>query len=157
MGMSARGGRISSFSGLPRPVPCTGSRYSSPWYSSGPSRASAARTISTYSRVRASGRANETPCQPSDTCGPDTPRPRRKRPSERVSRVAAAMAVIAGERAGIWNRPEPRPTRSVTALMWPSTVAASCPQASETHTESSPSRSAWRARSICSSGENQGQ
>ena len=85
--MSARGGWISSFSGLPRPVPSTGSWNSLPSYSSGPSRASALRTISTYSRVRETGRANDTPCQPSDTCGPDTPSPSRKRPlGERVER-----------------------------------------------------------------------
>ena len=107
--------------------------------------------------MRETGRANDTPCQPSDTCGPDTPSPRRKRPSERVSSVAAVIAVMAGVRAGIWNRPEPRPIRSVTALMWPSTVAASWPQASAIHTESRPSRSASFASSICSSGEYQGQ
>ena len=35
-----------------------------------------------YSRVRASGFSNGIPYQPSTTCGPDTPRPRMKRPSE---------------------------------------------------------------------------
>jgi hypothetical protein len=109
-------GRVSSLSGFPSPEPSTGRRNSSPSYSSGPSRASARRTISTYSRVRASGRANGTPCQPSDTCGPETPNPSRKRPPERTSSVAAVMAVIAGVRAGIWSRPEPSPTRSVTPL-----------------------------------------
>ena len=156
--MSARGGWISSFSGLPRPVPSSGQRVTRrPRTRAAPSRARAVRTISTYSRVRETGRANDTPCQPSDTCGPDTPRPRRKRPSESVSSVAAVIAVIAGVRAGIWNSPEPRPIRSVTALRWPSTVAASWPHASETHTESRPSRSACLASSICSSGEYQGQ
>ena len=67
----------------------------SPWCSSG-SRASALRTISTYSRVRVSGRANGTPYQPSETCGPDTPSPRRKRPPEMTSSDAAAIAVAAG-------------------------------------------------------------
>ena len=37
-----------------------------------------------YSRVRASGLANGIPYQPSTTCGPDTPRPRMKRPPERM-------------------------------------------------------------------------
>ena len=115
------------------------------------------RTISTYSRVRASGRANGTPCQPSDTCGPDRPRPSRKRPPESASSVAAVIAVIAGLRAGICMSPAPRSMRSVTALRCPSTETASCPHASATHSESSPARSAWRASSICSSGENQGQ
>src|SRR5258707_310556 len=54
--------------------------------------------MSTYSRVRASGLPNRTPCQPSDTCGPDSPRPSRNRPPDRVSRVAAVIAVAAGER-----------------------------------------------------------
>ena len=144
-------------SGLPSPSGSTGSRNSLPSYSTTASRASMRRTISTYSRVRASGRANGTPCQPSDTCGPDSPSPSRKRPPERVSSVAAVIAVIAGVRAGICISPEPRSIRSVTALRCPRTETTSCPQASATHTESSPARSAWRASSTCSSGENQGQ
>ena len=67
------------------------------------SRRSAIRTMSTYSRVRASGLSNRTPCQPSETCGPETPRPSRNRPPDSVSRVAAVIAVIAGVRAGIWK------------------------------------------------------
>ena len=59
------------------------------------------RTISTYSRVRASGLANGWPYQPSTTCGPDTPRPRMKRPPERWSMVIAAIAAAAGWRADI--------------------------------------------------------
>ena len=65
--------------------------------------------MSTYSRVRAERRAKRTPCQPSLTCGPETPEPRWKRPPERVSRVAAVIAVIAGVRAGICMTPAPRP------------------------------------------------
>src|ERR671929_176783 len=67
--------------------------------------------MSTYSRVRASGLANRTPCQPSDTCGPDTPRPSRKRPPDSVSRVAAVIAVIAGDRgrAGRLHAMQQRP------------------------------------------------
>ena len=57
--------------------------------------------MSTYSRVRASGLANRTPCQPSETCGPQTPSPSRNRPPDSASRVAAVIAVIAGVRAGI--------------------------------------------------------
>ena len=52
-----------------------GSVHSSPSYSSGPSRARARRTISTYSRVRRRGRPKGTPYQPSDTCGTRDPEP----------------------------------------------------------------------------------
>lgn len=69
--------------------------------------------MSTYSRVRASGLANRTPCQPSETCGPDTPRPSRNRPPESVSMVAAVIAVMAGVRAGICMTAEPTSMRSV--------------------------------------------
>ena len=117
-------GRASSFSGRPSPSG-SGSVQCSPAYSSGPSRASAARTISTYSRVRTSGRAKGTPYQPSETCGPDTPSPSRKRPPLMTSSVAAAIAVAAGWRAGIWSRPEPSATRSVRPASSPSTETAS--------------------------------
>ncbi len=86
---------------------------SRPAYSSF-SPASALRTISTYSRVRETGRANGVPYQPSDTCGPETPRPRRKRPPLITSIVAAAIAVAAGGRAGICISAVPIATRSVT-------------------------------------------
>ena len=69
--------------------------------------------MSTYSRVRASGLANRTPCQPSETCGPLTPRPSRKRPPERLSRLTAAIAVAAGCRADIWVIAVPRRTFEV--------------------------------------------
>ncbi len=42
------------------------------------SRRSAARTISTYSRVFPSGLPHGWPCQPSTTCGPDVPRPEQE-------------------------------------------------------------------------------
>ena len=89
--------------------------------------------MSTYSRVRPSGSANRTPCQPSLTCGPDTPSPRWNRPPERVSSVAAVIAVIAGVRAGICMMPAPRPMRLVCAASQASTVGASEPYASATH------------------------
>ncbi len=85
------------------------------------------RTTSTYSRVRWSWRAKRTPCQPSDTCGPDGPSPRRKRPPESWSIVAAVIAVMAGLRAGIWKIPEHRWMRSVPAASQASTVAVSEP------------------------------
>ncbi len=94
------------------------------------SRASAIRTTSTYSRVRASGLSKRTPCHPSETCGPDTPRPSRKRPPERVSSVAAVIAVIAALRAGICMTAAPTSMRSVCAATHDSTVGASEPYAS---------------------------
>ena len=83
--------------------------------------------MSTYSRVRPSGAANGTPCQPSLTCGPETPRPRRNRPPERVSIVAAVIAVVAGVRAGICITAAPRSIRSVRAPTHARTVGASEP------------------------------
>src|SRR3954465_3852309 len=56
----------------------------------------ALRTISTYSRVRASGLSNLTPYQPSETCGPETPRPSRNRPPESEARGAAGIAGMGG-------------------------------------------------------------
>ena len=49
------------------------------------------------------------------------------RPPDSSSRVAAVMAVIAGERAGIWKIAEPILIRSVWAAIQASTVAASDP------------------------------
>src|SRR5664279_4314869 len=64
-------------------------------------------TIWMYSRVRPTGSSNRTPCQPSETCGPETPRPNRNLPPDSASRVAAVIAVIAGVRPGICNTAEP--------------------------------------------------
>ena len=83
--------------------------------------------MSMYSRVRPSGASKRTPCQPSLTCGPLTPRPSRKRPLDSVSRVAAVIAVIAGVRAGIWNTALPTSTLRVCAAIQVSTVAVSEP------------------------------
>ncbi len=80
-----------------------------------------------YSRVRASGLANGWPYQPSTTCGPDTPRPRMKRPPERWSMVMAAMAVAAGVRADICTMAVPRRRRSVRAPHQASGVRTSEP------------------------------
>ncbi len=49
------------------------------------------------------------------------------RPFESWSSVAAVIAVIAGERAGIWKIAEPILMRSVCAAIQASTVAASEP------------------------------
>ena len=58
------------------------------------------RTTSMYSRVRPQGFAYGTPYQPSDTCGPEGPKPKMKRPPESASIVAPAIAAAAGGRAG---------------------------------------------------------
>ena len=80
-----------------------------------------------YSRVRASGLANGWPYQPSTTCGPETPRPRMKRPPERWSMVIAAIAVAAGVRADICTIAVPRRMRSVCAPHHASGVSTSEP------------------------------
>ena len=99
-------GEMVSLSALPGPSG-SGSSSVSPWNSTR-SRASAMRTTATYSRVRCSCLAKRCPCQPSATCGPEEPMPRIMRPLESWSIVAAVIAVIAGERPGIWKMPEPR-------------------------------------------------
>ena len=53
--------------------------------------------------------------------------PRIMRPFERLSSVAAVIAVIAGERPGIWKIAEPILIFSVCAASQASTVAASEP------------------------------
>jgi hypothetical protein len=85
------------------------------------------RMMSMYSRVRPSGLSNFAPCQPSETCGPETPSPSRNRPPDRVSIVAAVIAVIAGVRAGIWKMALPTSIVDVFAAIQVSTVAASLP------------------------------
>ena len=85
------------------------------------------RTMSTYSRVRASGFGYGWPYQPSTTCGPDAPRPRMTRPPERWSSVIAAIAVAVGVRADSWTMPVPRRMRSVWAPHQASGVRASEP------------------------------
>ncbi len=113
------------------------------------SRRRAIRTMSTYSRVRPSGAANGTPCQPSLTCGPLTPSPSRNRPPDSVSSVAAVIAVIAGVRAGICMTAAPRSMRSVSAPIQDSTVGTSEPYASAAHATAYPSRSAsWATATL---------
>ena len=53
--------------------------------------------------------------------------PRIMRPSESWSIVAAVIAVIAGERPGIWKIPEPSRIFVVCPASQPRTVAASEP------------------------------
>ena len=102
----------------------------------GSSRFQILRRIETYSRVRASGLANGTPYQPSTTCGPDTPRPRIMRPSERWSIVSACIAVAAGVRAESWHTEVPSLMREVCAPTQHSGEKQSEPHASAVHTES---------------------
>src|SRR4051794_16735871 len=83
--------------------------------------------MSMYSRVRPMGLSNFAPCQPSETCGPDTPRPSRNRPPDSVSRVAAVIAVIAGVRAGICITALPRSMRCVWPAIQASIVTVSEP------------------------------
>ena len=74
---------------------------------------SPARTMSTYSRVRARGFGYGWPYQPSTTCGPDAPSPSTIRPPERWSRVSALIAVAVGVRAAIWTMLVPSRIRLV--------------------------------------------
>jgi len=101
--------------------------------------------MSEYSRVRASGLSKRTPCQPSLTCGPETPSPSRNRPPDRVSRVAAVIAQFAGVRPGIWKMAEPMSIVGHWAATQASTVAASEPYASATHATAKPRVSACLA------------
>ncbi len=85
------------------------------------------RTIWKYSRVLCSWAPNGTPYQPSTTWGPDAPRPSTTRPLDRWSRVAAAIAVAAGERACIWATAVPSRTLVVALPHHASGVSASDP------------------------------
>ena len=71
--------------------------------------------IWTVSRIRASGRANGTPCSPSITCGPEAPRPSRNRPPDRFDSVIAVCAIVTGVRVPSWMMPEPSRIVSVRA------------------------------------------
>ena len=95
-----------------------------------------------YSRILASGFANDCPYQPSTTCGPDTPTPRISRPPDRWSSVIAAIAVAAGVRAEIWTIAVPSLIRSVSEPHHASGISASDPYASAVQHDSNPSFSA---------------
>ncbi len=77
--------------------------------------------------MRPNGEENRTPCQPSETCGPDTPSPSRKRPPLRTSRLAAVIAVSAGVRAGICITADPMSILDVWAASHARTVGPSDP------------------------------
>src|SRR5919206_2473213 len=108
------------------------------------------RTTSTYSRVRPYGLWYATPYQPSDTCGPDGPNPKRNRPPDSQSIVAPAIAAAAGGRAGTCMIAAPRLIVSVCAASHASTETTSDPYDSATHTDSNPSPSAKRTSSAAS-------
>ena len=101
-------------------------------------------TTARYSRVRASGLSKRTPCQPSETCGPDTPSPSRNRPPVSTSRLAAVIAVMAGVRAGICITADPMSMVLVCAASQDRTVGLSEPYASAAQTTAYPRDSACR-------------
>ena len=80
-----------------------------------------------YSRVRPQGFAYSTPYQPSETCGPDGPKPKMKRPPESASIVAPAIAAAAGGRAGTCMIAAPRLDRLVCGTSQESTETTSEP------------------------------
>jgi hypothetical protein len=80
-----------------------------------------------YSRLRSSGFGYDWPYQPSTTCGPEAPTPRSSRPSDRWSRVIAAIPSAVGVRAGIWQIPVPSLMRLVCDPYQASGVRASEP------------------------------
>src|SRR5688572_14349314 len=88
------------------------------------------------------------PCQPSITCGPLTPSPRRKRPQDIEARLIAVIATSAGVRVPACMIPAPRWMREVRAARNASGVTASWPQASADHTQSTPRRSASTTQSL---------
>ena len=99
------------------------------------------------SRVRRTGLSNRTPCQPSITCGPLDPMPSTNRPPDSACRDIADMASIAGVRAPSCTIPVASRMVEVCPARYASGVRASAAQNSGTHTESTPSRSAWRTSS----------
>ena len=83
--------------------------------------------IAMYSRVRARGFPNGTPCQPSTTCGPEGPMPHRKRLPESACRVIAVIAAMVGVRAGICMMLVPALIRLVRARTQATGLIASVP------------------------------
>ena len=83
--------------------------------------------IATYSRVRASGLPNGTPCQPSTTCGPEGPMPHRNRLPDSACKVIAVIAAQAGVRAGICMMLVPALMRVVRASTQATGLTASVP------------------------------
>ena len=65
------------------------------------------------------------PCQPSITCGPDTPMPRWKRPCDSDCRLSADVASSAGLRDPSCTTNVPNPMVEVCAARWARPVSAS--------------------------------
>src|SRR5437773_7877361 len=90
-----------------------------PWCVTDPSRTSA-RTMAIVSRSRAVGSAKGTPCSGSTCSRWLVPSPRTKRPAERWSSVAAAMAMVGAVLTNTLLMLVPRRMRVVTAAAAPS-------------------------------------
>ena len=103
--------------------------------------------ISIVSRVRRTGLSNRTPCQPSITWGPLVPMPSTNRPPESACIESEDIASMAGVRAPSWTMPVASRIVDVRAARYASGVKASPAQNSGTHTESTPSFSAWSTNS----------
>ena len=87
-------------------------RMAGPWCETTPSRRRA-RTTSTVSRRRWTGWLNAMPCSGSTWTRWLEPRPRMKRPPERSSTVAAAMAMVGALRTKTLLMLVPRRMRRV--------------------------------------------
>src|SRR5436190_20821955 len=135
IGIRLRTGWKLSFSALPSP-PGRGSLKCWPSYSSLPSRATIWRTISMYSRVRPHGFAYGTPYHPSDTCGPEGPKPKMNRPPDRAPIVQPAIAAAVGARAGTCMIAAPSLIVSVWGASQARTLTTSDPYDSAAQTES---------------------
>ena len=85
------------------------------------------RMIAVYSRVRANGLPNGTPCKPSITCGPDGPMPSRNRLPDNACNVIAVIAAQVGVRAGICMMLVPALIRVVRASTQATGLTASVP------------------------------
>src|SRR6266545_2899533 len=97
-----------------------------------------------YSRVRPHGFAYGTPYQPSETCGPEGPKPKMNRPPDNASIVQPAIAAAAGARAGTCMIAPPSWMVSVCGASHDRTLTTSDPYDSATQTESKPAPSAAR-------------
>ena len=82
-------------------------------------------TTAIYSLVFNKGFPYSIPCQPSTTCGPDTPKPSLNLPLDNLSIVTAVIALIAGVRPGICMMPAPSSIFEVILAKYESGVTAS--------------------------------
>ena len=100
------------------------------------SPASSPRTWVVTSRSRAAGRSYATSCHPSASWRVLAPRPSTNRPPESRCRVAAVIAIVAGERPQTENTPAISLIRRVVTASSASTTAASSPHPSATENTS---------------------